>query len=414
MLEESADGEYTKRYVWSPLYVNALLVYDSLVSVGPTGRFWALHDANWNTIALVNSSGSIVERYDYTPFGKVTIYDGSGTVLSSSYYGMVYLFQGGRTDWITGDVSFGLRIYDPVLQRWTTVDPIELLAGDPNMQRFVGNGPGDGLDPSGLNSTGESALRSSNASPLPSNNIGSDIPDSKYTPAEPGRATVSDVPSAFPIGEFGTVIDNPEIPREWSGQYYTVIIVTGNPDERERWAAAARAKYGKDAYIFNDVFSAEQLGEVLARFPAGTVGRFIIGGHGSGCGVSTRSKGNQCPNTEPISLDQLKAKKNSKSTTRIRNALSVDAVVEIQSCFSGSSSNAVQQMADLLQARVIAATGYVGSWGSSSTAHPNSWYYRDVEFFDQNLFEARQHEAFEPAPKLPVPVIPDVKLPQIP
>ena len=44
----------------------------------------ALQDANWNVVALVNSSGSVVERYDYTPFGRVTIMNGSYTVISSS------------------------------------------------------------------------------------------------------------------------------------------------------------------------------------------------------------------------------------------------------------------------------------------------------------------------------------------
>ena len=150
VLEEHVGSDYTKRYVWSPVYVNALLVYDSLVSVGPTGRFWALHDANWNTIALVNSSGSIVERYDYTPFGKLTIYDGSGTVLSGSYYGMVYLYQGMRLDPVTGDDEADNRLYDPVMQCWTTQDPEELAAGDPNMARFVGNRPTNATDPSGL------------------------------------------------------------------------------------------------------------------------------------------------------------------------------------------------------------------------------------------------------------------------
>src|SRR5204862_5035079 len=79
VLEESVAGVYTQRYVWSPVYVNALILRDkdnSGTGLTATGsgfdRLWVVQDANWNVVALVNGSGSVVERYDYTPFGVVT------------------------------------------------------------------------------------------------------------------------------------------------------------------------------------------------------------------------------------------------------------------------------------------------------------------------------------------------------
>ncbi len=114
-LEESVAGVYTQRYVWSPVYVNALVLRDQdlsgtgLTATGTVGtdfsRLWAVQDANWNVVALVDGSGTVVERYNYAPFGIVTFMDGSGSVISGSAYGSVYLFQGGRQDAVTGNTG---------------------------------------------------------------------------------------------------------------------------------------------------------------------------------------------------------------------------------------------------------------------------------------------------------------------
>ncbi len=37
----------------------------------------ALHDANFNVTAVVNSSGTVLERYSYTPYGTPTYLDSS-------------------------------------------------------------------------------------------------------------------------------------------------------------------------------------------------------------------------------------------------------------------------------------------------------------------------------------------------
>jgi hypothetical protein len=45
------------------------------------------------------------------------------------------------------------RTYDPVTARWNSPDWIGLAGGDANFYRYVGNGPGNGVDPSGLDWT---------------------------------------------------------------------------------------------------------------------------------------------------------------------------------------------------------------------------------------------------------------------
>ena len=47
-------------------------------------RLYYLNDANMNVTALVNTSGTVVERYVYDPYGQVTVLDST---------------TGGQTDW---------------------------------------------------------------------------------------------------------------------------------------------------------------------------------------------------------------------------------------------------------------------------------------------------------------------------
>ena len=79
---------------------------------------------------LVDDQGAIVEQYEYDPFGKQSVYDGTGNALGGSAYGVVYGFQGRRHDAETGLMYFRNRYYDPHLGRFLTVDPIGIW-GDP-------------------------------------------------------------------------------------------------------------------------------------------------------------------------------------------------------------------------------------------------------------------------------------------
>jgi uncharacterized protein RhaS with RHS repeats len=46
----------------------------------------------------------------------------------------------------------GERLYDPVVGRFISEDPIGFAAGDTNVSRYVGNGVTTATDPSGLES----------------------------------------------------------------------------------------------------------------------------------------------------------------------------------------------------------------------------------------------------------------------
>jgi RHS repeat-associated protein len=100
----------------------------------------------------VEAAGLAVKRYAYDPFGAATVLDPDwlADADGQSDYGWVHLFQGLRRSAESGLSDARNRWYSPTLGRWITSDPIGYAAGDPNLYAFVGNGPADHTDPSGL------------------------------------------------------------------------------------------------------------------------------------------------------------------------------------------------------------------------------------------------------------------------
>jgi YD repeat-containing protein len=82
VLEQHANND--SAYVWHPYYVDALAV--RLWDGDDDGNYtdadethYALHDANFNVTALINRSGTVIERYEYTPYGELTVLDADFT-----------------------------------------------------------------------------------------------------------------------------------------------------------------------------------------------------------------------------------------------------------------------------------------------------------------------------------------------
>jgi RHS repeat-associated protein len=153
VLEERVGGNAQVQYVWSPGYVDALVLRDRDTNGDGTleERLWVQQDANFNVTALLDATGAVVERYAYDPFGKATVYDTSWNVRTAgSAYGWLYLHQGGRFDKDTGLYEFRHRFYSPTLGRWMQEDPLFFAAGDVNLYRYAANRVIGVVDPSGL------------------------------------------------------------------------------------------------------------------------------------------------------------------------------------------------------------------------------------------------------------------------
>ena len=121
-------------------------------------RLFYLNDANFNITALVNQSGTVVERYGYDPYGKVTVLDADCSADAdgkSNYYNEI-LCCGYHFDSETYLYHIRRRYYHPTLARWLTRDPLNRdIPGNGyhdgvNLYEYVKSRPIRRLDPKGL------------------------------------------------------------------------------------------------------------------------------------------------------------------------------------------------------------------------------------------------------------------------
>jgi RHS repeat-associated protein len=141
-----SSGSLLRSYVWGTGIDNLL----SITTYGEeTNTYYAIKDHQNTVIALTDSSGSVVETYDYDAYGRTKIYSASGSELTESAYGNRYCYQGRGIDWATGLYYFRARWYNPETGRWLSKDPIGIRGGL-NQYEFCGSNPVNFVDPSGL------------------------------------------------------------------------------------------------------------------------------------------------------------------------------------------------------------------------------------------------------------------------
>jgi RHS repeat-associated protein len=145
VLEEDVSGSMQDQYVWSPVYVDALVDRDT-----PSQRLYVQQDANWNVTALINTTGSAVERYLYDPYGAITYLTAAWGSQSGSAYSWVYLYQGARFDTSTNLYVLRHRDYSSTLGRWLEIDPAKYGSGNPNLYSAFADSPITRVDPTGL------------------------------------------------------------------------------------------------------------------------------------------------------------------------------------------------------------------------------------------------------------------------
>jgi RHS repeat-associated protein/uncharacterized delta-60 repeat protein len=112
------------------------------------------YDADYNVTSLTDGSGNVLERYEYDPYGTVTVLSANGTVrgdgtAASSFFAWVYLDQGMRYTVLTDTYASETRIYGPSLGRWLTEDPKRYVNGA-DMYPLELSSPVDTVDPTGL------------------------------------------------------------------------------------------------------------------------------------------------------------------------------------------------------------------------------------------------------------------------
>src|SRR5205085_4300264 len=144
---------------WGParVYVHGNRIDEIVWSYNTFTGEQAFHhyDARGHCTLLTDSSGSILEQYEYDAFGWAYFYDavGTSTIVNGqpgSLFGNRLLFTG--REWLSDLKLYDYRnrMYQPELGRFLQPDPKEFLAGDYNLYRYCHNDPVNKTDSTGM------------------------------------------------------------------------------------------------------------------------------------------------------------------------------------------------------------------------------------------------------------------------
>ena len=157
------------RYIDGALVLDRNLDGDGDATGGGDQRLYYHQNGLYSTFALTDTSGTIVEAYQYDAYGGQTVFRpgdgpvsfGPGDIVDrggASSVGNPYLFTGRRLDPETGLYFFRARYMDPVQGRFISRDPIGLgpnLARAGTLYTYVASRPTYSVDPFGLLGAGE-------------------------------------------------------------------------------------------------------------------------------------------------------------------------------------------------------------------------------------------------------------------
>ncbi|MFZ5994272.1 MAG: RHS repeat domain-containing protein [Thermodesulfobacteriota bacterium] len=113
--------------------------------VTPSDQVYCYHfNATGSTVAMTDSSQTMVNKYAYDPFGKVTNQE------EAIPQPFKFVGQFGVMTEPNGFYYMRARYYDPQVGRFISEDPIGFEGGDVNLYAYVGNNPVILIDPWGL------------------------------------------------------------------------------------------------------------------------------------------------------------------------------------------------------------------------------------------------------------------------
>jgi RHS repeat-associated protein len=149
ILEADGNNVLKTKYTYGA-GIDRPLMREELDSSGQTIAVQVYHqDGNNNVVALTDLSGSFLESYEYSAFGKLSKFDAShhpitGPPLSS------FTFTGREFDSESGLYFYRARYYDPSAGRFISEDPLGFGGGDANLLAYCGNNSINCWDPFGL------------------------------------------------------------------------------------------------------------------------------------------------------------------------------------------------------------------------------------------------------------------------
>jgi RHS repeat-associated protein len=124
--EYDGSGTLIRKFIYGP-------GIDEPVRMTAGGSDYYYHfDGLGSVTEITNSSGAVVEKYEYDVYGNTVIKDGVGNVLTESAIGNPYGL-GRRLDSETGLYYYRARYYSPELGRFLQKDPLTWGPDDPRI-----------------------------------------------------------------------------------------------------------------------------------------------------------------------------------------------------------------------------------------------------------------------------------------
>ena len=151
-------GTTTQRFTWDTTTSTPRILTDGTINFiyGPDGHvleqeddtssgepLFFTHDELGSTRELINTSGTVVDRLVYSPYGLSEEVSGTNPLTSNTPIG----FAGAFTDAATGYLYLVNRYYDPGTAQFLTVDPDVATTHEP--YEYAGDDPVNADDPSG-------------------------------------------------------------------------------------------------------------------------------------------------------------------------------------------------------------------------------------------------------------------------
>jgi RHS repeat-associated protein len=164
VLEERVSGTPERQYVWGLRYIDDLILRDRSNGGTLNERLYALQDANWNMVAVCDTSGNVNQRFAYSAYGVCSPLNPDFTTYSGTNYDWTVLYTGRELDYGSGLNFYRMRYQHPLLGVFVSRDPIRL---PPHSYSYGDDSPLSNVDPSGLLTSIEAMVRACMEKPTP-------------------------------------------------------------------------------------------------------------------------------------------------------------------------------------------------------------------------------------------------------
>ncbi|MCJ7484236.1 MAG: hypothetical protein MUO31_14880 [Thermodesulfovibrionales bacterium] len=145
--ERDGSDNVTRQYIWGN-GIDELLRIDRNEN-GAMVPYYVHTNEIGSTTAITDANGMLIERVSYDVYGVPSFTNTSGQAVAASTIGNAILFQGHELDFDLNLYNYRARFYDPIMGRFTTVDPLGYV-DSMNLYQGMNMNPGNYVDPMGM------------------------------------------------------------------------------------------------------------------------------------------------------------------------------------------------------------------------------------------------------------------------